>query len=541
MEQFENDDHSNRSKIGDSIMGNRENQIKPRRIALVIFVTVLILGGITYFYPKGGIQIAGKDFYFLRFEDIISKGTEVKFNPDDWVAGSLDSLQREFDRLDSLSQEQATMVALESANADTTRMFFPNESRDALDSFFEALYSTKDSSEQVRIIHYGDSQIEEDRITSYLRRELQDRFGGGGLGMVSARPISGTISASHSYSNNWKRYTAFTLTGSPLDSKRYGSMGITCKYHGNTNDKNFPTFEKDSSKIEPLVTDSIGIPEEEFVFMDKNKGYLTLRPIDKKNPKLFEFDRARVFLGAVQENIQLSVVSNAGQFQENIREGVEYQSFDFKFNSAPASVSVTFSGGASPEVYGISLETETGVIIDNIAMRGSDGSVFVKFDKTIAQAMFKDLNPKLIILQFGGNAMPSLSGEKGAKYYGRQLTNSINFIRRYCPDASFLFIGPADMAKVVDGQLQTYPVMETLIKELKNVCTENNAAYFDMYRAMGGRNSMIQWVNNGLAASDYIHFNRRGAEKMAEIVYKYLMLEYELFLIRTGKERKKNE
>ena len=96
------------------------------------------------------------------------------------------------------------------------------------------------------------------------------------------------------------------------------------------------------------------------------------------------------------------------------------------------------------------------------------------------------------------------------------------------------------MAKTVNGQHQTYPHMETLIKELKRVCSENNVAYFDMYQAMGGRNSMIQWVNKGWASKDYIHFNRRGAEKMAEIMYKYLMLEYELFLLRTGKERKKN-
>lgn len=519
-------------------MSMEQKKIKPWRIALVIVSTLSILIGISIIYPKGGIQIAGKDFYFLRFQDVINKQKEIKFNPDDWVTNSLDSLQREFDRLDSLSVEAATFIALESANADTNRMFFPNENRDALDSFFEALFRTKETKEQVRVIHYGDSQIEEDRITSYLRKELQARFGGGGLGMVSARPISGTISASHGYSNNWKRYTAFTLTGEPLSSKRYGSMGITCKYQGNISDKNFPQFEKDSIGKEP-EKDKVE-EEEEFVFMDKNKGYVTLRPIDKNNPKLYSYDKVRVFLGDVQENIQLSVVTNAGQFQENISAGMEYKSFDFDFKTTPSSVSVTFSGGISPEIYGVSLESSSGVVVDNIAMRGSDGSVFVKFQQSIAKAMFEDLNPRLIILQFGGNAMPSLSGEKGAKYYGKQLNNSINFIRRFCTDVSFLFVGPADMAKVVDGQLQTYPVMETLIKELKNVCAENNVAYFDMYRAMGGRNSMIQWVNKGWSSTDYIHFNRRGAEKMAEIMYKYIMLEYELFLLRTGKERKKD-
>jgi lysophospholipase L1-like esterase len=164
--------------------------------------------------------------------------------------------------------------------------------------------------------------------------------------------------------------------------------------------------------------------------------------------------------------------------------------------------------------------------MDNVAMRGSDGSVFVKFQATIAKAMFQDLNPRLIILQFGGNVMPVISGEKSAQGYGRQMAASIKTIRRYCPNTALLFIGPSDMSKKVNGQLQTYPHMETVIRVLKETCKEHNVAYFDMYKAMGGRNSMIQWVKEGLAAKDYIHFNRKGAEKMSEILYQYIMLPF---------------
>jgi lysophospholipase L1-like esterase len=515
-------------------MSLENKQIKPFRIAVVIFSTITTLFMISIFYPKGGIQIGGKDFYFLRLEDVIRNGKDIKFNPEDWITSSLDSLQLEFNRLDSLSNAKAVLIALEDANADDNRLFFPNAKRDALDSFFEALFRTKETNEQVRIIHYGDSQIEEDRISSYLRKELQGRFGGGGLGMVSARPISATVSASHIYSNNWRRYTAFGLTGEPLPSNRYGTIGITCKYHGNVSENEFPKIEKDSVLLEN------DLPEEEFEFMDRNKGYVTLRPTDKRNPNLFRFDRVRVFIGDVRENIQLSIVSNAGNFQEYISAGLDYGVFNFDFKSAPASVSVTFSGGESPEVYGISLESSSGVIVDNVPMRGSAGTNFVKFQQNIARQMFADLNPKLIIMQFGGNAVPILSGVKGAAYYAQQLSMSIKFMRKFCPDAAILFVGPADMASNVAGELKTYPIIETLIEELKKVCIENNAAYFDMYRAMGGKNSMVQWVNKGLAATDYVHFNRRGSEKMAEILCKYLMLEYELFLLRTGKERRKD-
>lgn len=503
-------------------------QIKPHRVAKISVLVIVLVILISFFFPKQGITIFGKTFYFVNATDVIFTQAN-DFNVDNWISGRLDSLQAEFDKLEQLSAEVKVQKALEIANADSNRIFFPNTERDALDVFFEALYASAETKEQVRIIHYGDSQIEEDRISSYLRRELQVRFGGGGLGMVSARPIGGSISASHSYSNNWKRYTSFSLTGEPLSNKRYGAYGITCKYVGNSYDKNFPQYQEDT-----IISEKED--EEPFEFMDKNRGYVTIRPTDKNNPNLFKFDRVRVFIGNVEENIKLSVVSDQGQFQENINAGLEYKDFNFAFNKSPSNVSITFSGGSSPEVYGISLESSSGVVLDNIAMRGSDGSVFVKFQQSLAKSMFADLNPKLIILQYGGNAMPVISSEKVAKSYGKQLTNSINFIRKHCPNVSILFIGPADMCKTVNGQLQSYPMMETMIKELKNVCTENNVAFFSMYDAMGGKNSMIKWVKDGWATSDYIHFNRRGAEKMSEILFKYLMLEYELFLIKTGRD-----
>jgi lysophospholipase L1-like esterase len=506
-------------------------QISPKRVAKITAIGTSIVILISLVYPREGITLFGKTFYFINAQDVIQNQNNT-LNVEELMANRLDSLDNEFSRLEHLSNEMKAQRALEIANADSSRIFFPTAERDALDAFFESLHNIPETQEQVRIIHFGDSQIEEDRISSYLRREFQAKFGGGGLGIVSARPIGGSMSASHSYSNNWKRYTAFSLTGEPLSNRRYGAYGITCKYMGNTSDKNFPELQEENIEVAEGVEAQEAEP---FEFQDKNKGYVTIRPSDKNNSNLFKFDQVRVFLGNVEENIKLNVVTDQGQFQENISAGLDYKGFNFSFTNSPSNVSVTFSGGASPEIYGISLESSTGVVLDNIAMRGSDGSVFVKFHQTLAKSMFSDLNPKLIILQFGGNAMPVISSRKVAQSYGKQLTNSIKFLRKYCPNASFLFIGPADMCKTVNGQLQTYPMMETTIEELKNVCKENNVAFFNMYQMMGGKNSMIQWVKEGLAVSDYIHFNRRGAEKMSEILYKYLMLEYELYLIKTQK------
>jgi len=508
------------------------SQIKPSRVLKIILISMTVLLVLALLFPKEGVKIFGKTYHFVHVEDIVEKGTS-NFKAEDWVANSLDGLQNEFSRLASLSNEAAAMKGLEMANTDSNRILFSNEQRDDLDLFFESLYNIPTTGEQVRVIHYGDSQIEEDRITSYIRRELQARFGGGGLGMVSALPIAGTVSSSHAYSNNWKRYTSFSLTGEPLSNNRYGTMGITCKYVGNANGGDFLKVPVDTINSGENILEK---EQEVFEVMDKNRGYLTIRPTDKSNPKLFEYNRIRVFLGNVTENIQLNVTTNNGQFQENITAGLDYKDFTFSFANSPSNVSITFSGGASPEVYGVSLESSSGVVVDNIPMRGSAGSGIVKFQQSLAKSMFTDLNPRLIILQYGGNALPGISGVNSAKSYGKQMTNTIKFIRRFCPNAAILFIGPADMCKTVNGQLQTYPMMETMIDELKLMAEENNVAYFDMYRSMGGKNSMIQWKKEGWASSDYIHFNRKGAEKMSEILFKNLMFEYELYLLRTNKK-----
>ncbi len=42
----------------------------------------------------------------------------------------------------------------------------------ALDAFFEALIGERDT-QVIHIAHYGDSQIEGDRVTSVIRRNLQ--------------------------------------------------------------------------------------------------------------------------------------------------------------------------------------------------------------------------------------------------------------------------------------------------------------------------------------------------------------------------------
>jgi lysophospholipase L1-like esterase len=140
------------------------------------------------------------------------------------------------------------------------------------------------------------------------------------------------------------------------------------------------------------------------------------------------------------------------------------------------------------------------------------------------------LNVKLIILQFGGNALPSIKDATMAANYAGYLKGQINIIKKMAPNASIIFIGPADMSVKEGTSYVTHPQLEATRNGIKKAALETGCAFFDMYDCMGGCNSMESWVDQKLAANDYIHFSPQGARKIATLFYSALITEYNSYL-----------
>ena len=139
----------------------------------------------------------------------------------------------------------------------------------------------------------------------------------------------------------------------------------------------------------------------------------------------------------------------------------------------------------------------------------------------------------LIILQFGGNSVPYTKSNGAIISYCEQLLRQIEYFRKVSPESLILFIGPSDMSTNNFGQMKTYEHLPKLINTLRNMCVTNGVAYWDLYKAMGGKNSMVEWVNMNppLAGSDYIHFTHRGADYASQMLFDGLMQAYELYKI----------
>jgi lysophospholipase L1-like esterase len=204
---------------------------------------------------------------------------------------------------------------------------------------------------------------------------------------------------------------------------------------------------------------------------------------------------------------------------------------EMNFETTPDELNIKFTGKDSPDVYAIALDNTKGIAVDNVAMRGSSGTIFKKMDYTLLTEMYKKLNVRLFLLQYGGNVIPYIDSEKECVNYGNWFKSQINTLKSACPNACFVVIGPSDMSKKENGKYITYPMLEKVRDELKKAALDAGAGYWDMYSAMGGKNSMPSWVDAkpSLASTDYTHFSSRGAKIIANMFYNALINEYDKY------------
>lgn len=375
--------------------------------------------------------------------------------------------------------------------------------------FFKEISSLQNSSRLIRILHYGDSQIEGDRITAYLRNQLQSKFGGSGIGLmpvVAANPSS--ISYFYDISDNWKKY-------SPLQGAEYG---IHNRYGALVN----------FAMISPAG--SIFTKEKEL------NGWIDLKYPNISYPLAQQSEQFRIFYGFNKSPMMIEVTQNKSVLEaEIVPPSSSLQEIRWKIAS-PRYIHVSFKSAYSPEIYGISMDGGHGIAVDNIPLRGSSGLEFTRIDPGFLRNFYKMLNAKLLILQFGVNVVPNVTSSYD--YYERQFLKQLVTLKQLNPDISIIVIGVSDVSKNGENGYESFPNIEKIRDAQKKAAFDAGCAFWDCFEAMGGHNSMPSWVfaNPPLAQKDFVHFNPMGAKIIAEMFYRSFMLEYERYL--AGKQKK---
>ena len=481
--------------------------MKPLRIFIFFLAVLLLLLLVSFLFPKQGIGVGGDlRLSFMSLSELIHEDTTAApADIDHLLAASSVTDDPESDPgtdlySDLVEEEESFGAQIRPANADSLkqdvhRIQFAGEYISLLYPFFRNLDQIASGHKRpTRILHFGDSQIENDRMTSLIRYRLQRNFGGTGSGLVQAIPLySGSLSYRQEEQGEWLRYTYFGRRDSTIAHKSYGIMGAFA---------------------------SVPVP------VDESWPMLYYR--FNTSRRSGQVRRVRVFMHSYVGGASLAFRVN-DDFSDTIR-GIPdgFSVTDFRHFEELREVGINFKLPEGGRIYGISFESEGGIQVDNIAMRGGSGLIFTSMSRGTQEAMLDELSPGLILLQYGGNVVPYMS----SSYYRRAFKRQLKFFKEVCPLTPVIVIGPSDMAIREDGKFVTYPGLAGIRDALRDAALESGFGFWDLYEAMGGHNSMASFVHADppLASTDYVHFNNLGVNLVAEMFYNALMLEYKEYI-----------
>ena len=370
------------------------------------------------------------------------------------------------------------------------QIYYPAPAEDFVKKLHDKL-----SQRSCRILHYGDSKIEGDRITAYLRNGLQILYGGTGPGYFPIKTPYGQRSIVIQTSGNWYRYALFNAEQRKnkdlLPDNQYGLYANVCRFT--------PARGGDNS----LKTASF-----------------TISPSHSYYNSLSQYNELSLHYGNCTTPTIITIYENNTEIKKDtLQADGKYHRYKLTFSETPKKLKIQFSGTKSPDFYGVTVGSSQGVQADNIPTRGDSGFHFTRLQNSF-DAMSQELKPDIIIFQFGGNLIPYLSKNKVASSVKRIITN-MQWVQKRNPNALFLLIGPSDMLR--RSTKTSYDIIPSLVEEMKSQALENGFAFWSMYEAMGGKNSMRIWYENKMGAGDLVHFSDKGTERISELLFQNLV------------------
>ena len=462
--------------------------MKPRYIVVFIISLLAGLALLCMLFPKGGIRIGDMTLRFPALAEALAVPEEPSDTDSVAVLSPEEVMEQRLAALKTEKMEEFNLYC----QTDPARLYLPDNDETYLDAFFEKMQNAK--SKHLRIVHYGDSQIECDRISGILRQEFQEEFGGCGVGLIPALQTVPTYTTSQSLSGEASQYMAFGPADLRGSNNFYGPMAKRTEVYGG------------------------------IINISARGGKDYSHSCNFNKVTILTKDAADLTLTVKGDTVRLDS-ANVG----------EMYFYTAQLVGGASAATVRVNGHAS--ILGIQLDGSRGVNVDNLPMRGCSGPELLNINRASMRPFFARENIGLILLQYGGNSVPYLSKAK-LEAHKERMKSMISMFRQMAPEAKIIFIGPSDMANVdTTGAVSSYSVLPEVVKTLREAANESGAAFWNMYEVMGGKGSMAKWVHSGLAGSDYVHFTPAGAKKMAHILYETLQFYYKFYRFRSGQDK----
>ena len=172
--------------------------MKAREVLAFIAGVLSLLGLLWLVTPADGVNLGPLNLRFASYQRTLRDAHEQKVDVDSVLMAVESRFKME---ADTLSYYRRFFYE----NPD--RIFLPGDDYHFFDPIFRQMEGATDH--LVRVVHYGDSQIELDRISQDLREALQERFGGSGTGLFPALGNVPSASISKAASGSFAHYTMY--------------------------------------------------------------------------------------------------------------------------------------------------------------------------------------------------------------------------------------------------------------------------------------------------------------------------------------------
>jgi lysophospholipase L1-like esterase len=398
----------------------------------------------------------------------------------------------------------------------------------------------------VHIIHFGDSHVASDYWAGVLRERFQTRFGNAGPGFVlpgrpwpSIRYVEARSLDGLGWRTDGLRYTerdgVVGLGGMSLESYRELSPASAAA--------TFSQFQVYAATSPGNSCFKVQVDDADVPSLNSQVEHI-VPPETAAKPAALMPEPSPNALGGGAAAPMPPVVSSSKK--KHKKRKVKHVSPDPPFNPWPAGspldlvemqntsplsigahqLSVRSSCGNWGRLLGVELYNGyQGVVYDTDGVNGARLEDLEKPLPALRTALLKQEQPTLIIVSYGTNDIPMRGFD--AHEYEERAFQILTKLKQDSGEASILVTGPTDRGSprkrtrvlIQAGQAELQPA-------LRKAALRAGCAFWDQQAAMGGPGSMTNWRRAGLANFDYVHFMGAGYQKLADMLYDQLMVEY---------------
>jgi hypothetical protein len=348
--------------------------------------------------------------------------------------------------------------------------------------FFAALNRVNTLGRPVRIAFLGDSFIEGDILVADFRAKMQASFGGRGVGFI---PVTSNVAQYRptikQNANGWNTYSIVKDK-----SRKYILSGL---------------------QFEPVSDDAS----------------IRFQTVDLY-PELEEVSSVK-FIYSANENTGMLLKSNSDTSYHQLPPTDHVTQFEI--NGRFTRGTIQFKNATGLNALGFAFEDNRGVVVDNFSLRGNSGIILSEIDRNSCRELQWIRPYDLIVLQYGLNVASDSIREYG--WYCNQMVVVIEHIQDCFPGASILILGVSDRSHKRSGSYCTMPAVLSLLRAQRQMARKAEVTFWSIFAAMGGRNSMVRYVNSNWASRDYTHLSFRGGREIANALFEAIITEKNIY------------